>query len=211
MRHYSLIDNCLIHLDRAFKTIASDPLPTKRTYPAKNIAETIKQQDQKQAGAIMRINHVGEVCAQALYHGQALAAHTPIVQAYLEKAAQEEGDHLAWCGQRLQELRDRTSYLNPLWYMSAFTIGVMAGYWGDAWSLGLVAETEKQVVQHLQKQSRRLPIQDMRSATILAQMEQDEAKHQAEAWHLGARPLPTIIQSFMRLTSSIMVKMAYYI
>ena len=210
MRHYSLIDNCLMHLDRALKTIIGDPVPAQRAYPAQNIAETIEQQDHKQAGAIMRINHVGEVCAQALYQGQALTAQSSETRAYLAKAAQEEGDHLAWCHQRLQELHDHPSYLNPLWYTGAFMIGTATGCLGDQWSLGFVAETEKQVVQHLQKQSLRLPLQDKRSTVILAQMEQDEAKHQAEAWHLGARTLPHVIQSLMRIASNIMVKIAYY-
>lgn len=158
----------------------------------------------------MRINHAGEICAQALYHGQGVASRADDIQAKLREAALEEGDHLVWCQTRLEELGSHTSYLNPLWYAGSFCIGLTAGMVGDRISLGFVAETERQVIKHLQGHLSQLPKQDERSQKILAQMADDEAKHRDEAIAAGAEELPKPIKKMMSWVSKIMVKTAYH-
>ncbi|OGT61516.1 MAG: hypothetical protein A3E85_05395 [Gammaproteobacteria bacterium RIFCSPHIGHO2_12_FULL_45_12] len=159
----------------------------------------------------MRINHTGEICAQALYHGQGVVSKTGEVQLKMQQAAIEEGDHLAWCRKRLDELGSHTSYLNPLWYAGSFCIGMVAGMVGDAWSLGFVAETERQVIRHLETHLHLLPEKDQRSHRILAQMEKDEARHRDEAIASGARELPAMIKQGMALSAKVMVKTVYWI
>jgi len=159
----------------------------------------------------MRINHAGEVCAQALYQGQAVASRDLAVQEKMQQAALEEGDHLDWCRRRLDELGSQTSYFNPLWYAGSFCIGMAAGMIGDKWSLGFVAETERQVIKHLTGHMALLPQQDQRSYKILKKMEEDEARHRDTAIESGAHELPGYIKSVMALTSRIMVKTAYYL
>jgi ubiquinone biosynthesis monooxygenase Coq7 len=167
--------------------------------------------ERKQSAALMRINHAGEICAQALYHGQGVVSRSGEVQEKMHLAAIEEGDHLSWCQQRLDELGSHPSYLNPLWYAGSFCIGMVAGMIGDKWSLGFVAETERQVIDHLKGHLHILPASDKRSYTILQQMEADEARHRDDAVVLGAQALPSVIRKGMALTSKVMVKTAYWV
>jgi ubiquinone biosynthesis monooxygenase Coq7 len=157
----------------------------------------------------MRVNHAGEIAAQALYHGQALTARTPRVRAALLEAARDETDHLAWCEQRVRELGSRTSLLAPVWYAGSFAIGALAGLAGDRNSLGFVAETEKQVIEHLESHLHELPPDDERSRRIVAQMQADEARHGAEARDAGGRELPGPVRNLMRRTARVMTRAAY--
>jgi ubiquinone biosynthesis monooxygenase Coq7 len=210
-RHYSWGDYICLNVDQAVRALFSNPRTTDRPYPAAKEPEpllTIKQR--QHSAALMRINHAGEVCAQALYHGQIIAARSPAVKAKLQQAALEEGDHLAWCSQRLFELGSHTSYLNPLWYSGSWGLGFVAGLAGDQWSLGFLAETEDQVVQHLTEQLKFLPPQDHRSYAILQTMQFDEAKHNNEVIKLGAKNIPTFIKKLMWLISKTMIKTAYW-
>jgi ubiquinone biosynthesis monooxygenase Coq7 len=167
--------------------------------------------ERRLAGALMRVNHVGEVCAQALYQAQALTARTPELRAQMGEAAREEVDHLAWTEQRLSELGDRTSLLNPLWYAGAFAIGLVAGRIGDAVSLGFVVETERQVEQHLAGHLDRLPATDQRSRAIVEQMKADEARHGENARQAGGIELPLPVRSLMRVAARVMTTTAHYI
>ncbi len=212
MRHYSLLDHCLMQLDQGIRTvfakaIALRPNPAQPTRDTKRLSE----KDRRYSAALMRVNHVGEVSAQALYHAQALTARSSKVRQAMQQAALEENDHLAWCAQRLQELNSRTSYLNPLWYMGSFAIGVCAGLAGDRWNLGFLAETENQVVKHLNKHLSRLPAADIASRQILEQMREDEARHATAAYTAGAAKLPYPIKIAMTGFSKIMTKTAYWI
>ena len=163
------------------------------------------------AAALMRINHVGEVCAQALYSGQAITSKNPQIVKALQHAAAEEIDHLAWCEARISELSGRKSLLNPLWYAGSFTLGAVAGALGDRWNLGFLAETENQVAAHLQNHLQQLSNADIKTRTIVNQMQQDEAAHASEANALGASGLPAPIKVGMKIASKIMTKTAYYI
>jgi ubiquinone biosynthesis monooxygenase Coq7 len=157
----------------------------------------------------MRVNHVGEVCAQALYQGQALTARDPHARAALERAAREEEDHLAWSAERIRELDGRTSLLSPLWYAGAFAIGTVAGAVGDRWNLGFLAETERQVEQHLAGHLEKLPDQDQRTRALVEAMRADEARHRDTALRLGAAELPGPVKLAMRLASRVMTTVAY--
>ena len=159
----------------------------------------------------MRVNHAGEVAAQALYQGQAVTARQDSVRAAMEKAALEENDHLAWCAQRIHELSGHPSYLNPAWYAGSFAIGVLAGLAGDAWGLGFVVETEHQVVRHLDNHLRQLPESDLKSRAILEQMRQDESHHATVALESGGNELPDEIRILMSLASQVMIRTAYWI
>ena len=163
------------------------------------------------AAALMRINHVGEVCAQALYSGQAITSKNPQIVKALQHAAEEETDHLAWCEARISELGGHKSLLNPLWYAGSFTLGAVAGALGDKWNLGFLAETENQVAAHLQNHLQQLSNADIKTRTIVNQMQQDEAAHASEANALGASELPAPIKAGMKIASKIMTKTAYYI
>jgi 3-demethoxyubiquinol 3-hydroxylase len=174
-------------------------------------APPMSRADKRLSGALMRVNHVGEVCAQALYQAQALSARTPELRAQMAAAAREETDHLAWTEQRLRELGDRTSLLNPLWYAGAFALGLAAGRAGDAWSLGFVVETERQVEAHLAGHLSRLPEGDAASRAIVAQMKADEAEHGRAAAQAGAAPLPAPLQRAMRLAAKLMTTTAHRI
>lgn len=211
-RHYTLLDRLCLGVDQAIRAVLDTTQTSGQPYPAETIPEsTLTDPERRHAAALMRVNHSGEVCAQALYHGQAMFSRTASTLAKMEQAALEEGDHLAWCKRRLDELNSHTSYLNPCWYAGSFLIGAVAGVAGDDWSLGFVAETEQQVIRHLNKHLHALPQQDERSHQVLRQMEMDETKHRDEAVAAGARILPRWIQSIMTLTSKVMVKTAYYI
>ncbi len=159
----------------------------------------------------MRVNHTGEICAQALYAAQALTARDPEVQERMQQAADEENDHLNWCELRLAELNGRTSYLNPLWYLGSFAIGAAAGAVGDKWNLGFVVETEDQVVVHLSDHLGRLAAGDRRTRAILAQMQSDEEKHARMARDAGAAELPLPVKTLMRLQSKVMTTVAYWV
>jgi ubiquinone biosynthesis monooxygenase Coq7 len=210
--HYSIIDKLCISFDQTLRTLGGQVKTTHAAYPAENIVKNVLTPDQaKHAAALMRVNHTGEVCAQALYHGQAVVSRRKEVYEKLQQASIEEGDHLTWCKRRLDELNDHPSYLNLLWYTGSFYIGLLAGLIGDKWSLGFIAETEKQVVLHLKKHLYLLPKEDQRSFHILKKMEEDETRHRDEAIALGAKPLPFLIQKIMQFTSKIMVKISYWI
>lgn len=198
--------------DQALRTVFG---PTPR--PVRNSPASVKEEIELKAaeralsGRLMRINHAGEICAQALYQGQAATARLPDVRGKMEQAAQEENDHLAWTEERIRELGGHTSYLNPIWYAGSFAIGALAGVIGDKWSLGFVAETEKQVVKHLEGHLQRLPTEDHKSQAILEQMRDDEGRHATVAIESGGAALPEPLRQVMRYTSKIMTRTAYWI
>jgi len=211
MRDYTPIDALLINIDTALRTVAGKPIVTHRAYPADKIDDCdFKDEDRKHVAGLMRVNHSGEVSAQALYQGQAITARKNEVREKLEQAAMEENDHLAWTKNRLHELGDRTSYLNPVWYAGSLAIGACAGAMGDKWNLGFLAETE-QVVEHLNEHLKQLPKHDQRSRAILEQMKIDEAKHATTALDHGGAGLPEPVKSLMSLMSKVMTKTTYKI
>lgn len=208
-RYQTPLDHALSEAQRALETVFGDP-PAQRPTPALEAADVALEADERRhAAGLMRINHVGEVCAQALYVGQAAVARDPETRGYLLAAAQEETDHLAWCAGRLRELDSRPSLLNPVWYAGSYAIGVLAGLRGDGWNLGFVVETERQVEAHLEEHLRILPEADLRSRAILRTMKEDEARHADEAEHAGARVLPPPIPSLMSAASRLMKAVAY--
>jgi ubiquinone biosynthesis monooxygenase Coq7 len=209
-RRLSSIDRLIINLDQGLRTVFGRPRVTGRPNPADSVVEAELDEDERRVAAgLMRVNHAGEVCAQALYQGQALTARLPQFRQKLEQASREENDHLAWCEQRLTELGGHTSRLNLLWYAGSFAIGAIAGVAGDRWSLGFVAETEHQVVDHLTGHLQSLPGQDARSRAIVAQMRQDEGHHATVALEAGGAKLPVPVRRLMSLTSKIMTLAAY--
>jgi 3-demethoxyubiquinol 3-hydroxylase len=211
-RHYSFIDKLCLGIDQAFKALLHTPDTTGAPYPGQHKPEVLLSETQrKHSAGLMRINHAGEICAQALYHGQVVVSRSKAVADKMRLAAVEEGDHLVWCQKRLQELGSHTSYLNPLWYAGSFCIGMAAGMVGDRWSLGFVAETERQVIKHLSHHLETLPAQDERSYEVLLKMQSDEAKHRDEAMKLGAKELPAWIKTAMAYSSKVMVKIAYWV
>lgn len=211
-RSYTFFDQLCLSLDQAVRALTDNAKTTGNAYPAKDIEEAmLSEEERKHSAALMRINHAGEICAQALYHGQAIVSHSKAVQEKMQQAAIEEGDHLLWCKKRLDELGSHKSYLNPFWYVGSFCIGMVAGWIGDEWSLGFLAETERQVIKHLETHLQRLPVKDERSQKILTRMEADEAKHRDEAIACGARELPLLAKKSMGFTAKIMVKTAYWL
>lgn len=211
-RQYSFFDKLCLSVDQAVRALSHNVVTTGEPYPAKKTQEAdLSDQERKHVAGLMRVNHAGEVCAQALYHGQGMVSRSSEVQEKMQQAAMEEGDHLYWCQQRIEELGSHTSYLNPLWYGGSFCIGMVAGMVGDDWSLGFVAETERQVIKHLRGHLETLPEQDKRSQVILKRMEQDEAKHRDEAVASGARELPSAVKAVMGVVSKVMVKSAYWV
>ncbi len=208
-RAYSRLDRLLIDAQNALGTVLG-AVAAERPNPAGDEPEVVLDEaERRHAAGLMRVNHVGEVCAQALYVGQAAVARDPATRDALLHAAREETDHLAWCAQRLRELDDRPSLLNPLWYAGSYAIGALAGLRGDGWNLGFVAETERQVEAHLDRHLQRLPVADRRSRAILAVMKDDEARHAANAEAGGARTLPPPIPSLMSAASRLMKAVAY--
>ena len=206
-----ITDRFLIEFDKALRTLFA-PAPTTRAVPGSQEAEGgLSGEERTHASALMRINHVGEVCAQALYQGQALACRDPVLRQSLEKAACEETEHLAWTERRLVELGGRKSLLNPLWYLGALAFGVGAGKLGDPWSLGFLAETERQVEAHLDHHLSALPVQDIKSRAIVKQMRLDEISHAETAVRLGARELPAAARQAMTIASRMMTRTAYYV
>lgn len=210
-RHYSVLDQICLNVDTILQALTGKPA-TSRSYPAQHEEEPhLSQAETKHVAALMRVNHSGEVCAQALYQGQGLVSRHAMIREQMQNAAREEGDHLAWCHERIMELGSHTSYLNPFWYLGSFSIGLVAGLIGDKWSLGFLAETESQVVQHLEKHLQLLPESDKKSAKILAQMREDENQHREEAIQAGAAELPVVVIGLMKVTSKVMVNVAYWI
>jgi ubiquinone biosynthesis monooxygenase Coq7 len=204
-------DSFIVEFDKALRTVFA-AASTTREVPGRNVTEAVLSSDEKShAGALMRINHVGEVCAQALYQGQALTCRSADVRHSLEQAAYEETEHLAWTERRIDELGTRKSLLNPLWYLGALSMGMLAGKLGDGWSLGFLAETERQVEAHLDHHLEALPPQDVKSRLIVQQMRLDEIAHAEKAVALGAQALPSVVKTAMRLVSSAMTRTAYYV
>jgi ubiquinone biosynthesis monooxygenase Coq7 len=211
MRDLSPIDRLLIDAQNALGTVFGSP-HAERTNPGNDQAEIVLDDDERRhAAGLMRINHVGEVCAQALYIGQAAVARDDATRRQLLAAAQEETDHLAWCAQRLHELGSRPSLLNPLWYAGSYAIGALAGLRGDGWNLGFVVETERQVEAHLDEHLQQLPPADQRSRAILETMKADEARHAEHAQAQGARRLPPPVPTLMAAASKLMKTIAYRI
>lgn len=208
-----VIDNLITGFDGFVRTIFPPSSRTsQRPNPAQDILTPIlNQKDKRHVAGLMRVNHAGEVCAQALYLGQAVTARHTTIQDQMTTAAKEEVDHLAWCEQRLKELSAQTSVLNGCWYMGSFMLGVVAGLAGDRWSLGFVAETERQVSAHLKQHIAALPLQDTKTSVILTQMELDESQHAASAERAGGMQLPWLIRQAMRLSSKMMTSSSYYL
>lgn len=207
----SPLDTLIVAADNALRTIFASS-GSQRSHPDENVDEAELSGEQKQhAAALMRVNHCGEICAQALYQGQALTARDATIREALSEAAAEETEHLAWTARRVHELGSHTSRLNPIWYGGSFAIGVAAGLIGDKWNLGFLAETEKQVVQHLEGHLGRLPENDAKSRAIVAQMKDDEAQHADLAVRHGAAPLPWPVRMAMKGSSRVMTSLSYYI
>jgi ubiquinone biosynthesis monooxygenase Coq7 len=203
------LDRFIAQFDRALRTV-SGVADASRPSPGRDLPEAqLDGAARTHAAALMRVNHVGEVCAQALYQGQALTARDPRARASLEQAAREEEDHLAWSAERIRELGGRPSLLNAFWYAGAFTIGAVAGVAGDRWNLGFLAETERQVEEHLRGHLGKLPANDARTRVLVEAMRADEARHRDTALRLGAAELPRPIKLAMRLASGVMTRVAY--
>lgn len=207
------IDRWLIAADAGLRTLSGTARANRERPAARESAsgEPLTEPERRLAGSLMRVNHVGEVCAQALYQAQALTARSPAQRQQMEQAASEEQDHLAWTEARLRELDDRPSLLNPLWYAGAFAIGLAAGRAGDRWSLGFVVETERQVEEHLAGHLDRLPANDAASRAIVAHMKADEAHHAQQAQQAGAEPLPLPLRWLMRGAAKVMTTTAHRI
>jgi 3-demethoxyubiquinol 3-hydroxylase len=212
MRQYSALDRIIIGFDALLKSERPAKGQVSRPNPADSVAATpLMTPDKTLSARLMRVNHAGEVSAQALYQGQGLTARDQQVRHTMQTSAAEEIDHLYWCSQRLHELESYTSYLNPVWYAGSLSLGVMAGLMGDRWSLGFIAETEHQVVNHLDSHLAALPENDDKSRAILLQMRLDEAHHASLAVASGATALPLPVRQLMRICSKLMTKTAYWI
>jgi ubiquinone biosynthesis monooxygenase Coq7 len=211
-RNLTFFDRCIEQFDQAVRTMFGQPSGSARSNPAQSAtSEELTATEKAESICLMRVNHAGEVCAQALYQGQALTARRSEVRNQMQEAAVEENDHLLWCRQRLDELGGHTSVLNPLWYTGSFLIGAATGLLGDQWSLGFLAETEHQVVNHLQSHLGRLPTKDRKSVAILEQMKLDEARHKTSALNCGGLALPNPAKKLMTLMSRAMTTTAYRI
>jgi len=209
-RHYTSLDHLVMNFDQAVRTLVGRPLVTERPDPADSIEEaSLNEAEKTESMCLMRVNHSGEVAAQALYQGQALTAKLPEVRERMERAAAEENDHLDWCEKRVHALDGHLSYLNPLWYAGSFAIGATAGLAGDKWSLGFVAETERQVIQHLDEHLKKISLEDRKSRAVLEQMKLDEARHGELAKAAGGAELPEPVKVGMAMISKIMTGIAY--
>jgi len=211
MRQFSGVDKLIHSFDQALRSLVPGATSAQRENPAKSEDTQLMVSDARHVAGLMRVNHTGEVCAQALYHGQAMTAKLPNVRREMQQAAVEEQDHLAWCEDRLKELDSHTSLLNPVWYSLSFGMGALAGIAGDKYSLGFVAETERQVSLHLEDHIRQLPEHDERSRKILMQMNEDELHHRDTALNAGGVDLPAPVRIAMTGISKIMTKTSYYI
>jgi 3-demethoxyubiquinol 3-hydroxylase len=210
-RRFTFADRLIGEIDKAIKVLGAPAKSTREPPVAAGDVPRLAPDQAARSVRLMRVNHAGEVAAQALYQGQALTARNPEIAAAMQKAASEETDHLAWCERRLAELGGHTSVLNPLWYAGSYAIGAVAGAFGDRISLGFVAETEKQVESHLHDHLERLPQEDARSRAILRQMQHDEIEHGAKASSLGGAALPAPLQSAMRLSSRLMTRSSFWL
>ena len=202
------LDQLITTFDLGLRTVFASP-HAARPYPGSGPEADLSAAEKTHAAALMRVNHVGEVCAQALYAGQALTTQNEAVRAELERAAREETDHLAWCEQRINELGGRKSLLNPLWFGGAFAMGAAAGLLGDKWNLGFLAETERQVESHLDGHLQKLPEADIKSRAVVEQMKSDEAQHAQTAIAHGAAPLPMPVKRAMRFAAEFMRQTAH--
>ncbi|WP_371323299.1 2-polyprenyl-3-methyl-6-methoxy-1,4-benzoquinone monooxygenase [Dechloromonas sp. ZY10] len=203
------MDRLILEFDRALRTLAA-PARTRRPTPGAEMAEApLDDAERRHVVGLMRVNHCGEICAQALYQGQALTSRDPVVRDALRLAADEETEHLAWTEGRIAELGGRKSMLNPLWYLGSLSLGVVAGVLGDRWNLGFLAETERQVEAHLDSHLQALPDQDEKSRAIVDQMRLDEIKHAEMAVHFGAAELPLPVRSAMKVMGRVMTGTAY--
>jgi ubiquinone biosynthesis monooxygenase Coq7 len=210
-RDYTPVDLLLMRIHQALSGVAPPPAEGARPNPAAGLPQPeLDDAARRHAAGLMRVNHAGEVAAQALYQGHALAARSDAVREQLLEAAAEERSHLAWCEDRLRELHSAPSRLDPLWYAGSFAIGALAGLAGDRWILGFVEETEKQVSEHLRGHLEKLPEEDTRSRTIVAAMRADEERHGQQAADAGARPLPRPVQDLMRAVARVMTRSAYW-
>lgn len=211
-RELSPADRVILNADRVLRTVLGGAQRAHRPSPAAGSENgELSAGERREAVALLRVDHAGEVAAQALYHGQALTARHARVREAMEQAAREETDHLVWCEQRLAELGGHRSYLTPLWYLGSLGIGAVAGAAGDRWSLGFLVETERQVERHLDGHLERLPDADQRSRAILAQMREDEGHHADMALGAGAAPLPGPVRTLMRWVSRVMTRTAYWV
>ena len=205
------LDKLIIEFDQGLRTLFGESRST-RPFPDAGLPEAVLNEgEKKRAAALMRVNHSGEICAQALYQGQALTARDPEVQKHLQLAAQEETEHLAWTARRVADLGGHLSLLNPLWYGSSLTLGAVAGLLGDKWNLGFLAETERQVGAHLQSHLEKLPQQDQKSRAVVAQMYTDETQHAHMAAQLGGAELPVPVRRAMEAASRVMTGTAYWV
>ena len=205
------IDQLIIGFDKGLRTLFA-PAQTLRAVPGDAVQDApLDEKQRRVSAALMRVNHSGEVCAQALYQGQALTARAPSAKQALEQAAQEETEHLAWTERRIAELGGTKSVLNPLFYAGSFAIGAVSGLLGDKWNLGFLAETERQVVRHLEGHLDRLPAQDQKSRAIVEQMRDDEARHATSALEHGATELPAPVKAAMKASSKVMTETAYWL
>lgn len=205
----SFLDHLCLLADHALRTLTHQAPHTQRDYPVASSSSVLSASEKKHSAALMRINHTGEICAQALYQGQAVLCQSPELKKTLSQAALEEGDHLHWCEKRIQELNSRTSYLDPIFYLGALLIGMMASK-NDAWSLGFLAETETQVIAHLQTHLDQLKARDPQTSAVIQQMQLDEDQHRQTAQAHGAKNLPEPIKKLMKCMAKIMVKTTYY-
>lgn len=211
-RQLSFLDRVISEADTVLRSLSARDQVPARPSPAQGHRDTpMSETERKHVAGLMRVNHSGEVCAQALYQGQALTAKLSEVRGEMREAAREEADHLAWCEQRLQELGSRGSYLNPAWYGLSFMLGATAGAIGDKWSLGFVAATEERVCQHLRSHLKQLPEDDRKSRLILQQMLEDEERHGENALLAGGAELPPALKDAMTLVSQLMTKSSYWI
>lgn len=211
-RQPSPFDSLIAQFDRGLKTAVGRAPDSQRDHPARAVDEgVLTDTERERSMRLMRVNHAGEVAAQALYHGQALTAKLDDVREAMEHAAQEENDHLAWCEQRIEELGGQPSRLQPLWYAGSFAIGATAGLLGDKWSLGFVAETERQVVNHLKQHEKRMPQKDQRSLAIIAKMKADEEEHGQAALDAGGVKFPEPVQQGMSAVSKVMTSLAWWV
>jgi ubiquinone biosynthesis monooxygenase Coq7 len=209
-RQYTPLDRLIGKVDEALRlSTGGAPTPQRANPAGETPGSELSEEERRHVAGLMRVNHAGEICAQALYAGQAMTARNPDVAGKMQRAADEEIDHLAWCEQRLGELQDRPSVLNPLWYAGSFAIGAVAGFAGDRWSLGFLKETERQVEAHLEDHIDRLPASDARSHAILDQMKTDEASHAEMAEAAGGVELPEAVRRAMAAASQVMKTLAY--
>lgn len=206
-----MIDQLILEFDKALRTVFA-PARSVRPVPGDELPDAALEDDERRhAAALMRVNHVGEICAQALYQGQALMSRDPAIRESLQQASDEETEHLAWTERRIAELGGRKSLLNPLWYGGALAVGMAAGRFGDRWNLGFLAETERQVEAHLKSHLESLPAQDRKSRAIVEQMKVDEVEHAETALRLGAQELPAPVKGVMKLAARVMTRTTYWV